>query len=108
MDIAVTSHKRLLVVNFFKGQKDNPKINAILLVKGSLEDTDYEDYTAQLEVLEREINERERVNYFYSWFSIVFYRDQRNFRGEVMTMNMKILKMTFMIQISPISDSHLF
>jgi len=108
LDIAVTSHKRLLVVNFFKGQKDNPKINAILLVKGSLEDTDYKDYTAQLEVLEREIHERERVVYFYSCFLIVFSRDQRNFKGEVMTMNMKILKMTFLIQISPISDSHLF
>jgi len=30
-----------LVVNFKKGSADNPKINAILLVKGSLKDTDY-------------------------------------------------------------------
>ena len=38
-------HKALdgdkLVVNFLKGSADNPKINAILLVKGTLKDTDY-------------------------------------------------------------------
>ena len=30
-----------LQLNFVKGSSDNPKINAILLVKGSLKDTDY-------------------------------------------------------------------
>ena len=30
-----------LVVNFKKGSADNPKVNAILLVKGNLKDTDY-------------------------------------------------------------------
>ena len=30
-----------LQINFVKGSADNPKINAILLVKGSLKDTDY-------------------------------------------------------------------
>jgi hypothetical protein len=30
-----------LVVNFKKGTADNPKVNAILLVKGNLKDTDY-------------------------------------------------------------------
>ena len=30
-----------LLVNFMKGNADNPKINAILLVKGTLKDTDY-------------------------------------------------------------------
>ena len=30
-----------LLVNFMKGSADNPKINAILLIKGSLRDTDY-------------------------------------------------------------------
>ena len=28
-------------LNFVKGSADNPKINAILLIKGSLKDTDY-------------------------------------------------------------------
>ena len=30
-----------LVINFLKGSADNPKINAILLIKGTLQDTDY-------------------------------------------------------------------
>ena len=30
-----------LVINFMKGKRDNPKINAILLIKGTLKDTDY-------------------------------------------------------------------
>ena len=30
-----------LVVNFIKGKADNPKINAILLIKGTLNDSDY-------------------------------------------------------------------
>ena len=30
-----------LLVNFLKGKADNPKINAILLIKGNLKDTDY-------------------------------------------------------------------
>ena len=30
-----------LIVNFKKGSADNPKINAILLIKGTLKDTDY-------------------------------------------------------------------
>ena len=31
------------------------------MIKGSLEDTDYENYKAQLEELEKQINEKERV-----------------------------------------------
>ena len=58
---AFSSEKGELIVNFFKGEKDNPKINAILLVKGSLDDTDYEQFTARLDELERQINEREMV-----------------------------------------------
>jgi len=33
-----------LVLNFIKGKADNPKVNAIVLVKGNLEDTDYAEY----------------------------------------------------------------
>lgn len=50
-----------MIVNFIKGEKDNPKINAILLVKGSLDDTDYETFKAQLDELERQTMEKERV-----------------------------------------------
>jgi hypothetical protein len=32
-----------LLVNFLKGSADNPKINAILLIKGNLKDTDYSE-----------------------------------------------------------------
>ena len=32
-----------LLVNFVKGSADNPKINAILLIKGNLKDTDYSE-----------------------------------------------------------------
>lgn len=52
-----------LVVIFKKGERDNPKINAILLVKGTLKETDYEFYKGQLEELERQINSKERVNF---------------------------------------------
>ena len=30
-----------LLINFLKGKADNPKVNAILLIKGTLKDTDY-------------------------------------------------------------------
>ena len=53
-----------MIVNFLKGEKDNPKINAILLVKGSLEDTDYNHYKNQLEQLESQLNEKEMVFIF--------------------------------------------
>jgi hypothetical protein len=53
-----------LIVNFLKGEKDNPKINAILLIKGSLEDTDYNHYKNQLEELVSQLNEKEMVFIF--------------------------------------------
>jgi hypothetical protein len=45
---------------FKKGERDNPKINAIVLVKGTLADTDYEQYKGQFEELERQKLEKER------------------------------------------------
>jgi hypothetical protein len=59
---AYSEEKEEIIVNFLKGEKDNPKINAILLVKGSLENTDHETFKAQLEELERQTLEKERVN----------------------------------------------
>jgi len=61
-----------LIVNFNKGEKDNPKINAILLVKGSLDDTDYEEFKTQLDELERQTMEKERVDLNYL-FIIKYY-----------------------------------
>ncbi len=61
-----------MIVNFNKGEKDNPKINAILLVKGSLDDTDYEEFKTQLDELERQTMEKERVDLNYL-FIIKYY-----------------------------------
>ena len=47
-------------MNFIKGEKDNPKVNAIVLVKGGLDDTDHDSYKNQLEELERQVMEKER------------------------------------------------
>jgi hypothetical protein len=38
-----------LKINFLKGRADNPKINAILLVKGTLKDTDYSEMQKKIE-----------------------------------------------------------
>ena len=51
-----------LVVTFGKTDADNPKINAILLVRGKLDDTDYYDYKKQREILQRKKEEEERKN----------------------------------------------
>ncbi len=45
---------------FKKGERDNPKINSILVVKGSLSDTDYDIYKSQFEEYERAQMEKER------------------------------------------------
>jgi hypothetical protein len=47
-------------ITFKKGQRDNPKINAILVVKGTLADTDYESFKNSLEDLEKAKEEKER------------------------------------------------
>jgi len=57
---ALSTKEQGIVVNFIKKEKDNPKINAILLVQGGLEDTDHESYKNQLEELERQTVEKER------------------------------------------------
>jgi hypothetical protein len=49
-----------LHIVFKKGERDNPKINAIVIVKGTLADTDYEIYKGQLEEFERQKLEKER------------------------------------------------
>lgn len=45
---------------FKKGERDNPKVNAILIVKGGLENTDYQNFRNQLDELEKEKLEKER------------------------------------------------
>lgn len=58
---AYNEDSNTIAVSFKKGERDNPKINAILLVKGSLTDTDYEFYKGQFEELERQRMSKERV-----------------------------------------------
>jgi hypothetical protein len=48
-------------LNFLRGEKDNPKINAILVIQGSLEDTDYAKYQKFIMNIEKEKVEKERV-----------------------------------------------
>ena len=40
-------------VKFIKTLKDNPKVNGILLIKGTIDDTDYDDYKNKLESIEK-------------------------------------------------------
>ena len=47
-------------MTFKKGERDNPKINAILIVKGGLSDTDYDTYKSQFDEFERQQMEKER------------------------------------------------
>jgi hypothetical protein len=45
--------KKTLNVRFVKTLKDNPKVNGILLIKGTIDDTDYDDYKNKLESVEK-------------------------------------------------------
>jgi hypothetical protein len=49
-----------LVIQFRKSERDNPKVNGILIVKGGLSDTDYDTYKSQFEEFERQQMEKER------------------------------------------------
>ena len=54
------ANKKSLKVKFVKKEKDNPKINGIVLVKGTIDDTDYTDFVSELEKLEKSKIEREK------------------------------------------------
>ena len=51
-----------LQISFDKKDKDNPKINAILIVKGTLKDTDYDEYQRANELMEKQKQEIEKKN----------------------------------------------
>jgi hypothetical protein len=57
---AFDDSKKSLNVFFKKAERDNPKINAILIVKGTKGDTDYESFKNQLEDLEKDRLEKEK------------------------------------------------
>ena len=47
---------------FVKKEADNPKINALLIVKGTLKDTDYDEYQREQELLEKQKQEFDKKN----------------------------------------------
>ena len=51
-----------LQISFDKKEADNPKINAILIVRGSMKDTDYDEYQRAHELLEKQKQEIEKKN----------------------------------------------
>lgn len=59
-DNGYDSSNNLLKVVFKKAQRDNPKINGIVVVKGTLQDTDYANFKLQMEDMEKEKMEKER------------------------------------------------
>ena len=59
-DSAYEDDTGILHIIFKKGERDNPKINAIAIVKGTLADTDFEMFKTQLEEFERLKLEKER------------------------------------------------
>lgn len=60
VDNAYNSDSQSVIVIFKKGERDNPKINAIVVVKGGMQDTDYENFKDQMEELEKAKQEKER------------------------------------------------
>jgi hypothetical protein len=59
-DNGYDSSSNTLKVVFKKAERDNPKINGIIVVKGTLQDTDYSHFKLQLEDMEKEKMEKER------------------------------------------------
>ena len=56
------SDNQKIKLTFVKKEADNPKINALLIVKGTLKDTDYEEYQRGHELLEKQKQELEKKN----------------------------------------------
>jgi hypothetical protein len=49
-------------LTFVKKEADNPKINALLIVKGTLKDTDYDEYQREQELMEKQKQEFDKKN----------------------------------------------
>jgi hypothetical protein len=49
-------------LTFVKKEADNPKINALLIVRGTLKDTDYDEYQREQELLEKQKQEFDKKN----------------------------------------------
>ena len=56
------SDEKAIKLTFVKKDADNPKVNALLIVKGTLKDTDYDEYQRGHELLEKQKQELEKKN----------------------------------------------
>ena len=59
---AYDSESKTLQITFVKKEADNPKINALLIVKGTLKDTDYDEYQRAHDLMEKQKQEMEKKN----------------------------------------------
>ena len=62
VDNGYNSESKKLKLKFVKKEADNPKINALLIVRGTLKDTDYDEYQRGSELLEKQKQELEKKN----------------------------------------------
>jgi len=53
---------KTIKITFVKKDIDNPKVNALLLIRGTLKDTDYDEYQRGHELLEKQKQEIEKKN----------------------------------------------
>ena len=53
---------KTIKITFVKKDIDNPKVNALLIIRGTLKDTDYEEYHRGHELLEKQKQELEKKN----------------------------------------------
>ena len=56
------SDEKAIKLTFVKKDADNPKVNALLIVRGTLKDTDYDEYQRGHELLEKQKQELEKKN----------------------------------------------
>ena len=56
------SENKSIKIIFAKKEADNPKINALLIVRGTLKDTDYDDYQREQELLQKQKQEFDKKN----------------------------------------------
>ena len=54
------SDEKAIKLTFVKKDADNPKVNALLIVRGTLKDTDYDEYQRGHELLEKQKQELEK------------------------------------------------
>ena len=53
---------KIIRIIFAKKEADNPKINALLIVRGTLKDTDYDEYQREQELLQKQKQEFDKKN----------------------------------------------